>query len=124
MVRPLALIQYEKVLPGGQLVNRMQDLGYRVQTVSDASQLVEHARREKPLLVLVDLAPRTETVTLAISQLRNDPETRHVPLIAFVNDNAAHAMETARRAGATLVVTDAAIVAHLDHLLDQALHVE
>ena len=29
MTRPLALFVYEKLLPGGPLVNRLQDLGYR-----------------------------------------------------------------------------------------------
>ena len=37
--QPLALVLYEKLLPGTQLVNRLQDLNYRVQTVNDAALL-------------------------------------------------------------------------------------
>src|SRR5262245_49139849 len=39
MTEPLALVVYEKLLPGSQLVNRLQDLKYRVQTVADPTQL-------------------------------------------------------------------------------------
>ena len=36
MTQPLALVLYEKLLPGSQLVNRLQDLNYRVQAIADA----------------------------------------------------------------------------------------
>ena len=39
MTQPLALVVYEKLLPGTQLVNRLQDLHYRVQAVTDADTL-------------------------------------------------------------------------------------
>src|SRR5882672_9380576 len=66
MKRPLTLCLYEKLLPGGQLVNRLQDLGYRVQSLSDPKSLVEHAEREKPLVVIADLEPRQNQVCEAI----------------------------------------------------------
>ena len=34
MTQPLALVFYEKLMPGSQLVNRLQDLNYRVQAVT------------------------------------------------------------------------------------------
>ena len=40
MTRPLALFVYERLLPAGQLVNRLQDLGYRVQSLEDPATLV------------------------------------------------------------------------------------
>ena len=36
MTQPLALVLYERLLPGSQLVNRLQDLNYRVQVIADA----------------------------------------------------------------------------------------
>ena len=51
MTQPLALVLYEKLLPGSQLVNRLQDLNYRVQTVTEPSTLVECAEQSKPMLV-------------------------------------------------------------------------
>src|ERR1700677_3769532 len=54
MTQPLALVLYEKLLPGSQLVNRLQDAGYRVQTVPAADALVASAEQEKTIIVLTD----------------------------------------------------------------------
>jgi hypothetical protein len=58
MVQPLALVIYQKLLPGTQLVNRLQDLNYRVTTVSAPEQLVQSAEEHKPIVVLADQARR------------------------------------------------------------------
>ena len=55
MTEPLALVFYEKLMPGSQIVNRLQDLKYRVRTIGDPALLVESAEQAKPLLVLADL---------------------------------------------------------------------
>ena len=124
MKQPLALLLYEKLLPGGQLVNRLQDLGYRVQPVPEPADLAPAAEREKPLVVFVDLEPRHEKTCSAISSLRQNSATNHVPIIAFATPQNAEAQESARRAGATLVVNDAALLLHLGQFLDQALQVD
>ena len=56
VMQPLALVFYEKLMPGSQLVNKLQDLNYRVQTVNDPALLQPGAPRESPLLVIADLA--------------------------------------------------------------------
>ena len=38
MTQPLALVWYEKLMPGSKLVNRLQDLGYRVLTAPEEKQ--------------------------------------------------------------------------------------
>jgi CheY-like chemotaxis protein len=124
MVQPLALFLYEKLLPSGQLVNRFQDKGYRVQSIGDPTSLVEHAQREKPMVVLADLESRQHSVPQAISELRKHAGTAHIPVIAFGSATKPALQEEARTAGATLVVTDTAILAHLDQFLDQALQVD
>ena len=124
MNRPLALFVYERLLPAGQLVNRLQDLGYRVQSLGDPGTLVEQAEREKPLLVLADLEPRPDEVCAAIANLKKNTSTAHLPVIAFAAASHAPAQEAARAAGATLVVNDTAILVHLNQFLDQALQVE
>jgi CheY-like chemotaxis protein len=124
MTRPLALFVYEKLLPGGPLVNRLQDLGYRVQSLSSPATLLDQAEVEKPLLVLADLEPRHEEVCAAIARLKANVSTAHLPVIAFAAVSQAAAYEAARAAGATLVVSDTAIVAHLTQFLDQALQVD
>jgi CheY-like chemotaxis protein len=124
MKQPLALLLYEKLLPGGQLINRLQDLGYRVQPVPAPGDLVPTAEREKPLVAFVDLEPRYEKTCEAITALRQNSATSHIPVVAFAAVQSAEAQESARRAGATLVVNDAALLVHLDQFLDQALQVD
>src|SRR5215510_1797873 len=99
MKQPLALLLYEKLLPGGQLVNRLQDLGYRVQPVPAAADLAPTAEREKPLVAFVDLEPRFERTCEAISNLRRNPATSHLPVIGFAAQQNEEAQESARRAG-------------------------
>jgi len=124
MTQPLALFVYERLLPAGQLVNRLQDLGYRVQSLNDPNTLVEQAEREKPLLVMIDLEPRKDEICAAIASLKKNTATAHLPVIAFASSSQAALQEAARAAGATLVVTDTAILLHLEQFLDQALQVE
>jgi len=70
MTQPLALILYEKLLPGSQLANRLQDLNYRVQTIADASLLGTCAEQAKPLLVMADLESAANNVLGAIERLK------------------------------------------------------
>jgi CheY-like chemotaxis protein len=124
MTRPLALFVYERLMPGGQLVNRLQDLGYRVQSLDQAATLVEQAEREKPLLVMADLEPRQQEVCAAIAALKANRATTHIPVIAFAAVSHPAVQEAGRAAGATLVVNDTAILLHLEQFLDQALQVD
>jgi CheY-like chemotaxis protein len=124
MTQPLALVLYEKLLPGTQLANRLRDLNYRVQTLSDAATLVHSARQDKPLLALVDLVSKRENVSDAINQLRAEPDTQHIPVIAFAPEKSIDLQRSARAAGATLVVSEAAILTHLEQFLEQALQIE
>jgi CheY-like chemotaxis protein len=124
MTQPLALIVYENLLPGSVLANRLQDLGYRVQPVLEISRLVELAEREKPLVVLADLASSRADVCEWITRLRNHPATGHVPVLAFAAESNARLQHAARLAGAKVVASDQAVQHHLPQLLDQALAVE
>jgi PleD family two-component response regulator len=123
-VQPLALILYEKLLPGTQLVNRLQDLNYRVQSISQPDQLIRAAVEFKPLLVLADLAVNTQHVNRAIQRLRQEPSTAHLPVIAFCPDQAANSKTSAPPEGATLLVGETAVLNHLPEILERALLVE
>jgi CheY-like chemotaxis protein len=124
MTQPLALVLYEKLLPGSQIVNRLQDLNYRVQAIAEASRLVECAEQAKPLLVLADLESTRDNVCAVLARLKQNPATKHLPVIAFSPEVAAELQAAAQAAGATLVVSETAILNHLPQILDQALQVE
>lgn len=124
MTQPLALVYYEKLLPGSQVVNRLQDLGYRVRVVTDAATLAACAEQEKPLLLLTELGTPQKRVCDVIAEIRKKPATRHLPVIAFSSGEEAELQTAARAAGATLVVSEAGLSNQLTQLLDQALQVE
>lgn len=125
MTQPLALVVYEKLLPGTQLVNRLQDLNYRVRAVTDCNTLAACARQEKPMLVLADLeSTRGADVCSAIAQLRQDPSTQHIPVIAIAKETESSLVRAAQAAGATMIAGEAAILTHLSEFLDQALQVD
>jgi len=124
MTRPLALVFYEKLLPGSQIVNRLQDLNYRAQAVSDPSFLMQCAEQAKPLLVVADVQSGQEVVLQALRGLKQNPATQHLPIIAFAVEDTPQLRASAVSAGVTLLVSDAAILNHLPQILDQALQVE
>ncbi len=123
MTQPLALVLFERLLPGRQLVNRLQDLKYRVETLSDPARLVQTAEETKPMVVLADLEPATPEVCAALARLKQNEPTRHIPILAYCSD-AGSADAQAHQAGATLSVKDSAVLNHLPQLLEQALQVE
>ena len=124
MTKPLALVLYEKILPGSQLVNRLQDLNYRVQTVTDPRLLLACAEQASPMLVLADLESTSNDICDAVRQVKASPATQHLPIIAFHTERNSDLGPKARAAGATLVATDTAILAHLPQLLEQVLQVD
>ena len=124
MTTPLALVFYENLLPGSQLVNRLQDLGYRVQTVSNVQTLVLQALQEKPLIVVAELVSVDADVCATIRELKRNPETRHIPVIAFTDLKDEKIQTAATTAGATMVAGNDAILDQLPELLEQALQVE
>src|SRR5712691_9081941 len=124
MTEPLALVLYEKLLPGSQIVNRLQDLKYRVESLSDASRLVECAEQTGPMIVLVDLECTRDNVRASITRLKQTQATKHLPVIAFSGEKAVNLQAAAKAAGVTLVVNDAALLSHLPQFLEQALQLE
>lgn len=123
MSKPLALVYYSNLLPGSQLSNRLQDLGYRVQSLENISLLTPDCEREKPLVVVAEFLPAT-VASAAVTELKNNPATRHIPVLAFssVHDPATQAL--AKESGVTLLAGNAAITEQLPQLLDQILQVE
>ncbi len=121
MTKPLALVLYERFLPGTQLVNRLQDLGYRVITLSDPAQMETAALEYRPMVMLVDFSLDAPRVAAAIKTLRQNSNTNHVPVVAYCESPE---KTGALEAGATLVADDKALVAHLPEYLEQALRLD
>jgi CheY-like chemotaxis protein len=123
MTQPLAIVFFERLMPGSQLVNRLQDLNYRVLAANNPAQVAAIARRESPLLVIVDLDARGD-VCGAIERVKADAATAHLPIIAFAPDNKPELLNGAQQAGADLTVGESTLSSHLQTLLDQALDLD
>ena len=121
---PLALLCYEELMPGTQLLGRLENLRFRVQVVTNATELPAVAAQSGAMLVLTDLASKRADVCELIRQLRSATATAHLPIIAFADEAEVGLQAAGKTAGATLVVTDAAILTHLPQLIEQALQVE
>ena len=119
-LKPLALLCCSNSLLGGQLSVRLQDLGYRVQTVHDAATLQEQCEREKPLVLLVEVSARPGACA-GIAQVRKSPATAHIPVLAFSASQDKALQTEAEQSGVTLLAGNAAVLEHLPQLLDQVI---
>ena len=124
MTQPLALVFYEKLMPGSQLVNRLQDLNYRVQAVNDLASFQRCAQSEGPDAGVRGFGIEGERRLPGIAALKSDAATQHVPVVAFASERAVELQAAAQKAGAKLVVSETALLDHLPELLNQALQVE
>jgi len=123
MTRPLAMVFYERLMPGSQLMNRLQDLNYRVLAVNNLALLAATVARETPLLLLVDLAARGE-VGATIEKIKAATATSHLPVIAFAPDDKPELLAAAQKAGANFTIVESALASHLPQLLDQAVNLD
>ncbi|MEO5802211.1 MAG: hypothetical protein ABIR24_01670 [Verrucomicrobiota bacterium] len=124
MTEPLALVFYEKLLPGQQLVNRLQDLGYRVQGVTDAKVLEQEVQKEKPMLLIAEFPASKPNVCETIKALKQNSATAHIAILAYTAEADAALQETARAAGVNLIASEAHVLDQLPQLLEQVLQVE
>lgn len=124
MTKPLAIVFHESLLPGSQIANRLTDLGWRVQTVTVAANVVDLVRREKAMLLVAELALRHGDFCGVIQELKRDPALAHVPVIGFTPQTNRKLQDDAVAAGARLVAANSAILEQLPQLLEYALAVE
>jgi len=99
-------------------------LKYRVQVATTPDELLAGAASAGPMLILMDLVSKRADICDLIKQLRATPATAHLPIIAFADETEVKLQSSATEVGATLVVTDAAIIPHLNQFIQQALQVE
>jgi len=74
------------------------------------------------VLVLADL--ETKDMCAAVGKLKKNPTTQHLPVLAFGGDSKPELQAEVQKAGATLLVSDAAVLNHLPECLEQVLRIE
>ena len=125
MIKPLALVCYSNLLPGSQIANRLYELGYRVQVVAPGSldQIVEVAEKERPLLLLVEIAANGQ-ISDGITAMKANAATQHIPVLAYASKPNKNLQAAAKKAGASLLADSQGILDQLPQLLDMVLQVE
>ncbi len=124
MTEPLALVFYEKLLLGQQLVNRLQDMGYRVQVVTNANMLKEQVEKFKPMLLVAEFPAEKTSVHEAIASIKQHPATAHVAILAYIAEATAILQERAGAAGVNLVASESGVLEQLPQLLEQVLQID
>ncbi|MCX6880911.1 MAG: hypothetical protein NTV12_00115 [Verrucomicrobia bacterium] len=121
MTKPLAMVFYERLLLGSQLVNRLTDVGYRAQSLSDLATVPSIVRKEKPLVLLMDLFSAQGSVADVIATLKQSAETAHIPIIGFTAKEGERLHPEAVGAGVDMVAFDEALLRQLPEMLEQVL---
>ena len=123
MTKPLAVVFYESLLPGTRLVNRLTDLGYRVQTVTVAQELAATLLREPPMVLVAQLNPRGEDLPAIVAGVKANPSLAHLPVIGYLPPRLGAIESKALAAGVNLVAAETAVLDQLPQLLEHALAV-
>lgn len=82
------------------LVRKMLfNTSYRLLGASSGTSGLKYARYEKPDLILIDISLPDFNGFEIIDMLRNDPHTKHIPIIVVTADTSESTMRRAREIG-------------------------
>jgi len=124
VTKPLAIVFYERLLPGSRIGHQLTVLGWRVAEVKRASDLAAQVRAQKPVVVVAELALRVGDLCAVIVEMKQDPEISHVPVLGYADPANSKLAEAAVKAGVGLVAAEAGILDQFPELLDHVLAVE
>ncbi len=124
MTKPLAIVFYEKLLPGSRIGHQLADLGWRVLEVKLASDLLPQVRSQRPVLIVAEVALRTGDLLPVIAELKRLPETSHVPILGYGDPKNQKLVDAALLAGVRLMAAEAGLFDQLPQLLEHVLAVD
>jgi CheY-like chemotaxis protein len=124
MSSPLVLLFYEKIIPGSQIVHRLQDMGYRVSNINKCEELVGAVRKHLPMVLIADLETKSGDVSGVIRILKEDLVTQHIPVLTYVSLEDKDLHEKARLAGANLIAGRDGVLEQLPHLMEHVLEID
>lgn len=125
MAQPLALVFYERLLPGQPLINRLRDLDYRVRALDAPGEVLTAAAHERPMLLFLELGVHAAEVCAVIRKLRSSGDTAHIPVFVWPGhlDRPARqqAVREAQVAGAAVLSPGPQMIEQLPELIAQSL---
>ena len=115
------LLVEDNELNRDMLSRRLERKGYVIQMAADGAQAVSMAMELRPALILMDLSLPVMDGWEAIRQLKADPKTATIPIIALTAHARAEDEKSAREAGAndfdTKPIDLNRLIGKIEHLL-------
>jgi PleD family two-component response regulator len=91
--------------------------GFACEFLRSAQEVLDRARQDPPLLIIVDLNARSFHPVELISRLRAEESLKRVSIIAFVSHIEAELKTRAQSAGASMVLARSAFSMNLPQIL-------
>ncbi len=91
--------------------------GFACEFLKSAQDLLDRARQEPPLMIIVDLNARSVKPVELIARLRAEESLKKVSIIAFVSHVEAELKNRAQSAGASMVLARSAFSTNLPQIL-------
>lgn len=91
--------------------------GFSCEFLRSAQEILDRARQEPPLLIIVDLNARSFKPVDLIARLRAEESLKRVSIIAFVSHIEADLKNRAQTAGASMVLARSAFSMNLPQIL-------
>ncbi len=91
--------------------------GFTCEFLKSAQEVVDRARGETPLLIIIDLNARSVKPVELIAKLRGEESLKKVSIIAFVSHVEAELKNRAQSAGASMVLARSAFSMNLPQIL-------
>ena len=86
---PKLLIVEDNEMNRDMLSRRLERRGYEIIIAVDGAEGVAMARSEKPALILMDMSLPVMDGWTATRTLKDDPDTRHIPVIGLTAQSGA-----------------------------------
>jgi len=81
--RPLILIVEDDTAVAGMIEDHLMASGYETERAADGREAIERVRQLHPDLIVMDLMMPRLTGGEAAKELRRDPLTSHIPIVAI-----------------------------------------
>lgn len=91
--------------------------GFACEFLKSAQDVLDRARQEPPLMIIVDLNARSVKPVELIARLRAEESLKKVSIIAFVSHVEAELKNRAQSAGASMVLARSAFSTNLPQIL-------
>lgn len=91
--------------------------GFACEFLKSAQDVIERARQEPPLMIIVDLNARSVKPVDLIARLRAEESLKKTSIIAFVSHVEAELKNRAQSAGASMVLARSAFSTNLPQIL-------